>query len=164
MRLGSFWGSGIVPYNSDQYCQLSTENWRAIICTFPQFYLCGFLLRTLNYLDSQISILEETVCLCLDAPSFYVLETISRVGAIIKLTLLAPGHPPGIHSLLPDVWCKKLLFHLSCLLCSCLRQSDKCVLCFSMSTKMEVPWNQNSLNALWKLGTDFCIWVQTWLG
>ena len=24
--------------------------------------------------------------------------------------------------------------------------------------------NQNSLNALWMLGTDFCAWVQTWLG
>ena len=44
---------------------------------------------------------------------------------------------PGIHSLLPDVWCKKLLFHLSYLFRSCLRQEDKCVLCSSMSTKME---------------------------
>ena len=26
------------------------------------------------------------------------------------------------------------------------------------------PCNQNSLNALWMLGTDFCAWVQTWLG
>ena len=34
---------------------------------------------------------------------------------------------------------KKLLFHLSCLFWSCLRQEDKCVLCSSMSTKMEVP-------------------------
>ena len=24
--------------------------------------------------------------------------------------------------------------------------------------------NQNSLNALWMLGSDFCAWVQTWLG
>ena len=139
IRLGSIWGSRVVPDNSDQYYQLSTENWRGIICTFPQFYLCNFLLWTLNYLESQISLLEETICLCLDSPYMYVLETISRVGAIVELTLLAPGHPPGIHSLLPDVWCKKLLFHLSCLFCSCLRQKDKCVLCSSMSTKMEVP-------------------------
>ena len=34
---------------------------------------------------------------------------------------------------------KKLLFHLSCLFWSCLRQEDKCVPCSSMSTKMEVP-------------------------
>ena len=34
---------------------------------------------------------------------------------------------------------KKILFHLSCLFWSCLRQEDKCVLCSSMSTKMEVP-------------------------
>ena len=42
------------------------------------------------YLESQISFLEETVCLCLDSPSMYVLETISRVGAIVELSLLAP--------------------------------------------------------------------------
>ena len=69
----------------------------------------------------------------------------------------------GIHSLLPDVWCKNVLFHLSCLLWSCLRQEDKCVLYSFMSTKMEVPCNQNWLNALWMLGTDFCAWVKTWL-
>ena len=42
------------------------------------------------YLESQISFLEQTVCLCLDSPSMYVLETISRVGAIVELSLLAP--------------------------------------------------------------------------
>ena len=42
------------------------------------------------YLQSQISLLEETVCLCIDSPSMYVLEIISRVGAIVELTLLAP--------------------------------------------------------------------------
>ena len=42
------------------------------------------------YLESQISLLEETFCLCLDVPSMYVLEKISRVGAIVELTLLAP--------------------------------------------------------------------------
>ena len=93
IRLGSIWGSGIVPYNSDQYYQLSTENWRGIICTFPQFYLCSFLLWTLNYLESQISLLGEMVSLCLDTPSMYVLEIISRVGAIVELTLLAPHSP-----------------------------------------------------------------------
>ena len=142
IRLGSIWGSKVVPYNSDQYYQLSTENWRGIICTFSQFYLCSFLLWTLNYLESQISILGETVCLCLCTPSMYVLDSISRVGTIVELTLLAPLPPtptPGIHSLLPDVWCKKILFHLFCLFWSCLRQEDKCVLCSSMSTKMEVP-------------------------
>ena len=41
------------------------------------------------YLESQISFLEETVCLCLDSPSMYVLETISRVGAIVELCLIA---------------------------------------------------------------------------
>ena len=30
--------------------------------------------------------------------------------------------------------------------------------------KWKSPCNQNSLNALWMLGTDFCAWVQTWLG
>ena len=30
------------------------------------------------------------VSLCLDTPSMYVLEIISRVGAIVELTLLAP--------------------------------------------------------------------------
>ena len=89
IRLGSIWGSRVVPNNSDQYYQLSTENWRGIICTFPQFYHSS-LLWTLNYLESQISLLEETICLCLDSPYMYVLETISRVGAIVELTLLAP--------------------------------------------------------------------------
>ena len=70
----------------------------------------------------------------------YVLETISSVGAIVELTLLvASPPPPRIHSLLPDVWCKKRPFHLSCLFWSYLRQEDKCVLCSSMPTKMEVP-------------------------
>ena len=45
----------------------------------------------------------------------------------------------GIHSLLPDVWCNKLLFHLSCLIWSCLRQEDKGLLYFFMLTKIEVP-------------------------
>ena len=88
-----------------------------------------------NYLECEISLLEETVCLCLDSLSMYVLETISRVGEIVELTLLAP-HLRN-HSLIPDIWCKKLLFHLSHLLSNCLRQEDKCVLCSSMSTKME---------------------------
>ena len=30
--------------------------------------------------------------------------------------------------------------------------------------KWRSPCNQNSLNALWMLGTDLCAWVQTWLG
>ena len=30
--------------------------------------------------------------------------------------------------------------------------------------KWRSPCNQNPLNALWMLGTDFCAWVQTWLG
>ena len=30
--------------------------------------------------------------------------------------------------------------------------------------KWRSPCNQNSLNALWMLGTDFCAWVQDWLG
>ena len=30
--------------------------------------------------------------------------------------------------------------------------------------KWRSPCNQNSLNGLWMLGTDFCAWVQTWLG
>ena len=30
--------------------------------------------------------------------------------------------------------------------------------------KWRSPCNQNSLNVLWILGTDFCAWVQTWLG
>ena len=30
--------------------------------------------------------------------------------------------------------------------------------------KWRSPWNQNSLNALWMLDTDFCAWAQTWLG
>ena len=30
--------------------------------------------------------------------------------------------------------------------------------------KWKSPCNKNSLNALWMLGTDFCAWVQTWLG
>ena len=29
--------------------------------------------------------------------------------------------------------------------------------------KWRSPCNQNSLNSLWMLGTDFCTWVQTWL-
>ena len=45
----------------------------------------------------------------------------------------------GIHSLLPDVWCKTMLFHLSFLLWSYLKQQDKCVLYSFVSTKMEVP-------------------------
>ena len=30
--------------------------------------------------------------------------------------------------------------------------------------KWRFSCNQNSLNALWMLGTDFCAWAQTWLG
>ena len=30
--------------------------------------------------------------------------------------------------------------------------------------KWRSPCNQNLLNALWMPGTDFCAWVQTWLG
>ena len=30
--------------------------------------------------------------------------------------------------------------------------------------KWRSPCNQNSLNALWMLSTDFCAWVHTWLG
>ena len=30
--------------------------------------------------------------------------------------------------------------------------------------KWKSPCNQNSLNGLWMLGTDFCAWVQIWLG
>ena len=43
-----------------------------------------------NYMESIISLLGETVCLCLGTTSKYVLETISRVGAIVELSLLAP--------------------------------------------------------------------------
>ena len=67
----------------------------------------------------------------------YVLKTISRVGAIVELSFLLLNS--GIHSLLTDVWCKAMLFHLSFLLWSYLRQEYKCVLCSFMSTKMEVP-------------------------
>ena len=42
------------------------------------------------YLESQISLLGETICLCLYTTSRDVLEIISRVGAIVELTLLAP--------------------------------------------------------------------------
>ena len=45
----------------------------------------------------------------------------------------------GTHSMLPDVWRKTMLFHLSFLLWNYLRQEDKRVFCSSMSTKMEVP-------------------------
>ena len=38
--------------------------------------------------------------LCLDTRSMYVLETVSRVGAIVELTFLFPAS--GIHTLLPD--------------------------------------------------------------
>ena len=44
----------------------------------------------------------------------------------------------GIHSLLPDVWCKTMLFHLSFLLWSYLRQEEKCVIYSFMSPIMEV--------------------------
>ena len=30
--------------------------------------------------------------------------------------------------------------------------------------KWRSPCNQNSLNVLWMLSTDFCAWVHTWLG
>ena len=56
---------------------------------FP-FFFCKLSPVNPNYLESQISLLGETVCLCLDSPSMYVLEIISRVGAIVELTLLAP--------------------------------------------------------------------------
>ena len=93
----------------------------------------------------------------------YVLETISRVGAIVEFTLLAPP-TPGIHSLLPDVWYKELLFHLSCIFWSCSRQEDKCVLCSSMSTKMEVPLKSELTECLVNARHWLCAWVQTWLG
>ena len=40
IRLGAIWDSRIVPYNSDQYYQLSAENWKSITCTFLQFPVC----------------------------------------------------------------------------------------------------------------------------
>ena len=43
-----------------------------------------------NYLESQISLLGETVFLCLDTTSMDVWEIISSVGAIVELILLAP--------------------------------------------------------------------------
>ena len=33
IRLGAIWDSRIVPYNSDQYYQLSAKNWKGITCT-----------------------------------------------------------------------------------------------------------------------------------
>ena len=44
----------------------------------------------------------------------------------------------GIHTQLPDFWCKTMLFHLSFLLWGYLRHEDKCALYSFMSTKMEV--------------------------
>ena len=57
---------------------------------------------------------------------------------------------------------KKILFHLSCLFWSCLRQEDKCVLCSSMSTKMEVPLQSEFTECL--VDSRHCAWVQTWPG
>jgi len=48
IRLGTIWDSRIVPYNSDQYYQLSAENWKGITCTFPEFSVCSSLLWPLT--------------------------------------------------------------------------------------------------------------------
>ena len=90
----------------------------------------------------------------------YALETVSRVGAIVELTFLFPAS--GIHTLLPDFWCKKMIFLLSFLLSSFFGQEDKCVLCSSMSTKMEVPLQSEFTECL--VDSRHCAWVQTWLG
>ena len=89
IRLGSIWNSMIVPSNYDQYSQLSTENWRAISCRLPQFSVCSSLLWTLEF-HLFLSQLGETIWICLHAPSLcHVLQTRSRVGTIVELTLLA---------------------------------------------------------------------------
>ena len=48
IRLGAIWDSRIVPYNLDQYYQLSAENWTGITYTFLQFSVCTSLLWTIN--------------------------------------------------------------------------------------------------------------------
>ena len=37
IRLGAIWDSMIVPYNSDQYYQLSAKNLKGITCTSHSF-------------------------------------------------------------------------------------------------------------------------------
>ena len=84
-----------------------------------------------------------------------------ELGQLWNSPCLLPSS--GIHSLLPDVWCKKFLFHLSCLLWSWDRRIN---VSFTPLCRLQwrSPCNQNSLNALWMLGTDFCACMQTWLG
>ena len=59
----------------------------------------------------------------------------------------------GINILLPDIWCKKLFFLLSLLLSSCLRHEINVSFAPLCLPKWRSPCNQNSLNALWMLGT-----------
>ena len=88
IRLGAIWDSRIVPYNSDQYFQLSAENWKGITCTFySSLYVA---LSCELYLYRVINLSSSGNCPSLGTTSMYVLETISRVGAIVELTLLAP--------------------------------------------------------------------------
>ena len=94
----------------------------------------------------------------------YVLETISRVGAIVELTLLAASPPPRIHSLLLDVWCKNYPFGYLVyfgVIWSRRINVSYAPLCLP---KWRSPCNQNSLNALWMLGAEFCEWAHTLLG
>ena len=67
----------------------------------------------------------------------YVLETICRVGVIVEVSLLAPCLRNPFSA--ARCWCKTMLFHLSFLLWSYLRQEDKCVIYSFMSPIMEVP-------------------------
>ena len=95
----------------------------------------------------------------------YVLETISRVGAIVELTLLAASPPPPrIHSLLLDVWCKNYPFVY--LVYFGVIWSRRINVSFAplCLPKWRSPCNQNSLNALWMLGAEFCEWAHTLLG
>jgi len=57
-----------------------------------------------------------------------------------------------------------MLFHLSFLLWSYLRQEDKCVLYSFMSTKMEVPLQSELTECLVNARHWLLWWVQTWLG
>ena len=55
IRLGAIWDSRIVPYNPDQYYQLSAENWKGITCILSQFSVCSSLLWTLSRVSNLFS-------------------------------------------------------------------------------------------------------------
>ena len=94
----------------------------------------------------------------------YVLESISRVGAIVELTLLASPSTPGIHVCCQMFDVKNYSFIYIVYFRVVWDKRINVSFALLYLPKWRSLCNQNPQNVLWMLGIDFCAWVQTWLG